>query len=150
MHFRIYKFYKPSDYQQCTCAPQPMLKLDLVDKCCETIHILLAMMQSMLCAYNSSSQLVSSIKGTFIESPNARKVMQVSMVNLFWLNSMETQGFSSAKPLAPFRKKTSNPSADTLYTLKVTTPQQCNPSIFKKATDRIRTKVVQNYTLTHF
>ena len=50
------------------------------------------------CAYNVSSQLISNIKGTFVEIPNPRKVMQVGMVNPFWLNGMETQGFPSAKP----------------------------------------------------
>ena len=33
----------------------------------------------------------------FIESSNARKVTQVSMVNPFWLNDIETLGFPSAK-----------------------------------------------------
>ena len=70
------------------------------DDCCKAIHVRLAMMQSVLCAYNASSQLVS-IKGTFVESPNARKVAWVSMVNPFWLNGMETQGFQSAKPPTP-------------------------------------------------
>ena len=41
--------------------------------------------------YNASSQLISSIKGTFVDSPNARKVTQVRMVILFQLNSMEIQ-----------------------------------------------------------
>ena len=50
-------------------------------------------MQSMLHTYNVSNQLASSIKGTFIESPNARKIMQVSMVNPFWPNGMETKAF---------------------------------------------------------
>ena len=42
-----------------------------------------------------------SVKGTFVESSNARKVIQVHMVNPFQL-SMETQGFPLAKLLAPF------------------------------------------------
>ena len=44
---------------------------------------------------NASSQLVISVRGTFVESPNARKVMRVGMVNQFQLNGMETQGFPS-------------------------------------------------------
>ena len=63
----------------------------------------LAMMQSMLCAYNVSSQLVIGIKGTFVESPNTRKVTRVDMVNPFQLNGIKTQGFSSVKPPTPFR-----------------------------------------------
>ena len=51
----------------------------------------LAMMQSTLHAYNVSSQLFSSVKDTFVESPKARKVTQVSMVNLFWLNGMKSK-----------------------------------------------------------
>ena len=62
------------------------------------------MIQSMLCAYNASSLLISSIKRMLVESPNARKVMQVGMVNSFQLNGMETQGFPSAKSPAPFRR----------------------------------------------
>ena len=38
----------------------------------------------------------------FVESPNARKVMRVGMVNSFQLNGMKTQGFPSAKSSAPF------------------------------------------------
>ena len=60
------------------------------------------MIQSALYAYNANSQLVSTVKGTFVESPNARKVMQVGMVNLFQLNSIEIQGFTLAKSPAPF------------------------------------------------
>ena len=37
--------------------------------------------------------MVSSIKGTFIESPNVRKVTQVSMVNRFQLDGRETKAF---------------------------------------------------------
>ena len=58
-------------------------------------NVQLAMMQSALCAYNASSQLVSSIKGAFVKSPNAQKVMWVSMVKAFCLNDMET---SNMKP----------------------------------------------------
>ena len=61
------------------------------------------MIESKLRAYNVSSQLISSIKGTFVESLKARKVTGDGMVNPFRLNSMETQGFPSAKSLAPFR-----------------------------------------------
>ena len=66
------------------------------------------MMKSVFHAYNVSNQLLSNIKGTFKEQLNARKVMQVSIVNLFWLNGMETQGFLSAKPLTPFWHITSS------------------------------------------
>ena len=45
----------------------------------------------------------SNVNGMFKESPNARKIMQVGMINPFWLNGMETQGFSSATPLAIFQ-----------------------------------------------
>ena len=61
------------------------------------------MMQGALRAYNASSQLVSSAKGTFIEIPNVRLVTRVGMVNPFRLNGLETQGFPSAKPPALFR-----------------------------------------------
>ena len=63
----------------------------------------LAMIQSTLLAYNASSQLISSVKHMFVESPNATKVTQVRMVNSFQLNGMETQGFPSAKSPASFR-----------------------------------------------
>ena len=39
------------------------------------------------------SQLFSNIKGTFIDGPNARKVMWVSMSNPLWLTSMEPKAF---------------------------------------------------------
>ena len=52
----------------------------------EAIHMQLAMMQIALHAYNASSQLVRSIKSTFVEDPNARKVKRVRMVNLYWIN----------------------------------------------------------------
>ena len=55
------------------------------------------MMYSRLCAYNASRARVSIIIGKFVESLNARKVMQVHMVNLILLNYMETQGFPSTK-----------------------------------------------------
>ena len=57
------------------------------------------MIQSILHAYNASSQLISSVKRTFVETPNARKVTRVAMVNSFQFNGMETQSF----PPAPFR-----------------------------------------------
>ena len=60
-------------------------------------------MQSALRAYNASSPLVISGKGTFVEIPNARLVTRVGMVNPFRLNGMEIQGFSSAKTPAVFR-----------------------------------------------
>ena len=69
-----------------------MLQLGLDDHC-KAIHVQLAMMQSTLHSYNASSQLVDSVKSTFVESPNIRKVMQVGMVNPFQLNGMEIQGF---------------------------------------------------------
>ena len=72
----------------------------LVDDRCKAIHVRLAMMQNALCAYNVSSQLVSSDKGKFLEITNARLITQVGMINPFRLNSMETQGFPSAKPSA--------------------------------------------------
>ena len=61
------------------------------------------MMQSVLRAYNASSQLVGSVKGTLVEIPNARLVTRVGMVNPFRLNGMEIQGFPSAKPPTLFR-----------------------------------------------
>ena len=63
-----------------------MLQRGLADDCCKAKHVRLAMMQNALYAYNASSQLVSSIKGMFVGSPNARKVTQVSLVNKFQLN----------------------------------------------------------------
>ena len=45
----------------------------------------------------------TSAKGTFVEIPNAREVTRVGKVKSFQLNGMETQGFPSAKPHAPFR-----------------------------------------------
>ena len=60
-------------------------------------------MQSMLHVYSVSSQLVSSIKDTFVESPNANNVTQIGMINSFWLNGKEIQGFPSAKPSVSFR-----------------------------------------------
>ena len=63
-------------------------------------------MLSALRAYNASSQLISSTKGTYVEIPNAGLVMQVGMVNPFQLNSMKTRiktrNFPSAKPQALF------------------------------------------------
>ena len=51
-----------------------MLQLGLADECCKAMHIPLAM-QIVLFAYNVSSELISSLKGMFIERGNARKVM---------------------------------------------------------------------------
>ena len=70
-----------------------MLQLGLTDDHCKAIHVQLAMTQSGLRGHNTSSQLISSIKGTFVESQNTRKVTRVGMVNLFWLNSMEPRAF---------------------------------------------------------
>ena len=78
-----------------------MLQLGLEDDHCKAIHVQLAMIKRKLYAYNVSSQLVSSIKGTFVESLNLRKVTQVGMVNPFQLNGMEIQGFPSAKSPTP-------------------------------------------------
>ena len=80
-----------------------MLQLGLADDHFKAIHVQLAMIQSTLHAYNASSQLISSVKRMFVESPNARKVTQVGMVNSFQFNGMETQGFPSANSPAPFR-----------------------------------------------
>ena len=80
-----------------------MLQRGLTDNHCKATHVQLAMIQSALHAYNACSQLISIIKGTFVESPNTRKVMQVRMINPFQLNSIEIQGFTSAKSPAPFR-----------------------------------------------
>ena len=79
-----------------------MHQLELADNRCKAIHVRIAMMQSVLRAYNASSQLVSSTKGTFVEILNARLVTLVGMVNPFRINGMETQGFSSAKSPALF------------------------------------------------
>ena len=54
--------------------------------------------------------MVSSAKGTFVEIPNVRKVMRVGMVNPFQLNSMEIQGFPSAKPPKLFRARGTGPA----------------------------------------
>ena len=42
----------------------------------------------------STNQLVSSLKGMFVESSNTRKVTRVSMVTMFWLGHVN-QGFPS-------------------------------------------------------
>ena len=73
-----------------------MLQYGLVEDCYKAIHVQLAVMQITLHAYNATSQLVSGIKGTFAESPNARKVKLVGMLNLLQLYGMEIQGFPSA------------------------------------------------------
>ena len=69
-----------------------MLQRGLTDECYEAMHIFLPM-QSMICAYILSNQLVSGVKGMLIGSPNTRKVTCIHMINLFLLNGMETQGF---------------------------------------------------------
>ena len=79
------------------------LQLGLADDHFKAIHVQLAMIQSMLCACNASSQLISSVKGTFVESPNARKVTRVRIVNSFQLNGMETQDLPLAKSPTLFR-----------------------------------------------
>ena len=45
-----------------------MHQLGLADDRCKVMHVRLAMMQSALHVYNASSQLVSSAKGTFVDS----------------------------------------------------------------------------------
>ena len=79
-----------------------MLQLGLADDHFKTIHVQLTMIQSALHAYNASSQLISSVKGTFVEGLNARKAKRVEMVNSFQLNGMEIQVFPSANSPAPF------------------------------------------------
>ena len=82
-----------------------MLQLCLADDCCEAIQVVLAMMSSCrLCfhVYNDSDQLVSSVKSTFVENPNTRKAKRVDMVDPYWINGMETQGFPSTKKPALF------------------------------------------------
>ena len=59
-----------------------MLQLDLLNEFYEVIHVQLGV-QSVLRSYSASIQLFSSVKGTFIDSPNARKVTQVSIANPF-------------------------------------------------------------------
>ena len=49
-----------------------MPQLGLADNHYKAIHVRLAMIQSVLCAYNVSSQLISSVKGMFVESLNER------------------------------------------------------------------------------
>ena len=80
-----------------------MLQFGLADDHFKAIHMRLAMIQSALRAYNVSSQLISSVKHTFVDSPNARKVTRVGMVNSLQFNGMETQGFPSVNSPAPFR-----------------------------------------------
>ena len=60
-----------------------MLQLGLADDHFKAIQLQLAMIQSALRAYNVSSQLISSVKDMFVESPNARKVMLVGMINSY-------------------------------------------------------------------
>ena len=60
-----------------------MHQLGLADNHCKAIHVGLAMMQTVLRAYNASSQLASSAKGMFVEIPNTGLVMRVSMVYPF-------------------------------------------------------------------
>ena len=79
-----------------------MLQLGLADDHFKAIHVQLAMIQSTLRAYNASSQLISSVKCTFVENPNARKVTRVGMVNSFQFNGMEIQGIPSANSPVPF------------------------------------------------
>ena len=72
---------KDTDFHQPNLRKLNYTSTGLADECCEPIHVQLAIMQSMLHTYNVSSQLVNCIKDTFIESPNARNIMQVSIVN---------------------------------------------------------------------
>ena len=80
-----------------------MLQFGLADDHFKAIHMRLAMIQSALCAYNANSQLISSVKHMFVDSPNTRKVTQVVMINSLKFNGMETQGFPSVNSPAPFR-----------------------------------------------
>ena len=50
-----------------------MLQLGLADDHFKAIHVQLAMIRSMLRAYNASSQLINSIKRTFVESRSEHK-----------------------------------------------------------------------------
>ena len=74
------------------------------------------MMQNMPCTYNESSHLDISITDMLVESTNARKVMSLGMVNLLWLNGMETQGFASAKSITLFSGIQDQQHKITLYT----------------------------------
>ena len=51
-----------------------MIQLGLADECCEAMHVPLAI-QNVLQHVTLSSQLLSSIKATFIEGQNANEVM---------------------------------------------------------------------------
>ena len=62
-------------------------------------HICMISHDTESASYNA---MINSGKGTVVESLNARKAMQVNMVNPFQLNGLETQGFTSAKQHAPF------------------------------------------------
>ena len=61
--------------------------------CCKAIHVQLAMIKSTLYAYNVSSQLISSVKVTLIESPKVRKGTQVKMVNPFLTIAWKSKAF---------------------------------------------------------
>ena len=63
------------------------------NKSCKTIHVRLAMIQSMLCAYNACCQLVSSVKGMFAESLNTKKGCGRRYGKSVPVNSMETKVF---------------------------------------------------------
>ena len=52
------------------------LQLGLADDHFKAIQVQLTTIQRMLHTYNVSGQLISSVKRTFVESPNARKVME--------------------------------------------------------------------------
>ena len=55
-------------------------QFSLAGECFRALYVLLAK-QSSPCAYNVSSHLVSSTKGTFKESWSARKTTQVSIAD---------------------------------------------------------------------
>ena len=74
-----------------------MLQLGLAYDHYKAIPIGLAIIQSILYAYNASSQLIGSIKRMFVWSLNTTKFMRFGMVNPFRLNSIEIHGFLSTK-----------------------------------------------------
>ena len=79
-----------------------MLQRGLADDHLKAIHVRLAIIQSVLHTYIASSQVISSIKVMYVENLNATKVTRVRIVNLFQLNGMEIQCFSSGISPIPF------------------------------------------------
>ena len=60
-----------------------MLQLGLANDHFKDIDMRLAMIQSVLRGYNTSGQLISSVKDTYVGSLNAKKVTQVKIANPF-------------------------------------------------------------------